>query len=139
MGVQSLYFSRSHVNQDSDPSYRRSCQLRCILCETCVCVSDMSSFWLLLRRLLFQVRDEEIQGVPMRRTYSLCIPEDELEEESDWELETDYWDDSLKDNNRGEQLLMDREEEGEEEADTRFPKYFLPVVLLGDLNLQFAS
>ena len=62
----------------------------------------MSSFWLVVRRLLFRSRHKEIQAIDRRRTYSLqCIQEEEEEgteeekvEEEDVEAdaeEEDWW------------------------------------------------
>ena len=58
----------------------------------------MSSFWLVVRRLLFRSRRKEIQDIDRRRTYSLqCIEEEEEEDtdeeknEEEGDKEDDWW------------------------------------------------
>ena len=65
-------------------------------------MSSVSSFWLLVRRLLFRSRNEEIQAMALRKSYSLhcTISHEEQEEEEQEEQEEEeqglhYCDDHL--------------------------------------------
>ena len=81
----------------------------------------MSSFWLVVRRLLFRSRRKEIQDIDRRRTYSLqCIEEEEEEDtdeekiEEEGDKEEDWWKMMRK---TEEDKLEEEEDWWEEEED----------------------
>jgi len=86
----------------------------------------MSSFWLLIRRLLFRERHQRIQE-SLERSYSLHWTASLDEEECEFEERTEYCDDKLEEESLPDHLVPSfaRGEELGERRDAKFPRNFV--------------
>jgi len=86
----------------------------------------MSSFWLLIRRLLFRERHQRIQQ-SLERSYSLHWTASVDEEECEFEEGAEYCDDQLEENSLPEHLVPSfaRGEELRDRHGAKFPRNFV--------------
>ena len=86
----------------------------------------MSSFWLLIRRLLFRERHQRIQE-SLERSYSLHWTASLDEEECEFEERAEYCDDKLEEESLPDHLVPSfaRGEELGERRDAKFPRNFV--------------
>ena len=86
----------------------------------------MSSFWLLIRRLLFRERHQRIQE-SLERSYSLHWTASLDEEECEFEERTEYCDDTLEEESLPDHLVPSfaRGEELGERDGAKFPRNFV--------------